>query len=296
MTTSAPALHGSVEVERSALAGSQLSDLPTRSSFRRILGVDFFTGDALEAIGRLQQGGLVVVPAAPALMHLTDDRDYREALLGADLAITDSSFMVMIWNLLQWDSIPRLSGLQYLKVLLKDGNFREPHNNFWIMASEKSALTNVLWLRRQGIEVGVDDFCIAPTYGSTISDPELVANLANRRPGNIVVTIGGGTQERLGLYLKQHLDYSPAIHCIGAAIAFLSGDQVYIPAWADRLGLGWAFRCASSPRVFLKRYWAARKLASLIFRFRDQLPTNSAIWIDRLYKRASVDGSLAVKK
>jgi UDP-N-acetyl-D-mannosaminuronic acid transferase (WecB/TagA/CpsF family) len=88
----------------------------------------------------------------------------------------------------------------------------------------------------------------------------------------VVVTIGGGTQERLGLYLKRHLSYLPAIHCIGAAIAFLSGDQVHIPTWADRRYLGWLFRCVSNPKRFVPRYWDARQLFGLMVRYRDTLP------------------------
>ncbi len=71
-------------------------------------------------------------------------------------------------------------------------------------------------------------------YGSKVEDKELIEKLQAIRPKHVVITVGGGTQERLGLYLKRNLDYLPAIHCIGAAIAFLSGDQVHIPEWADR--------------------------------------------------------------
>ena len=35
---------------------------------------------------------------------------------------------------------------------------------------------------------------------------------------------------------------APAIHCIGAALGFLTGDQVRIPHWADQWILGWLFR------------------------------------------------------
>ena len=75
-------------------------------------------------------------------------------------------------------------------------------------------------------------------YGSKVEDKELIEKLQALRPKHVVITVGGGTQERLGLYLKRNLDYLPAIHCIGAAIAFLSGDQVHIPEWADRFYLG----------------------------------------------------------
>jgi UDP-N-acetyl-D-mannosaminuronic acid transferase (WecB/TagA/CpsF family) len=48
-----------------------------------------------------------------------------------------------------------------------------------------------------------------------------------------------GVQERLGYALRKQLSYKPAILCLGAAIAFLSGGQANIPNWADRLMLGW---------------------------------------------------------
>jgi UDP-N-acetyl-D-mannosaminuronic acid transferase (WecB/TagA/CpsF family) len=69
------------------------------------------------------------------------------------------------------------------------------------------------------------------------------------------------------------LSYKPAIHCIGAAIAFLSGDQVRIPVWVDQAGLGWLWRSASNPPRFIPRYWAARHLATMMLRYRDRLPS-----------------------
>ena len=89
-----------------------------------------------------------------------------------------------------------------------------------------------------------------------IQDEALIERLRERRPRHIIVTLGGGNQERLGLYIKRKLDYRPSIHCIGAAIAFLSGDQVKIPDWADRRSLGWLYRCVSEPRRFVPRIGA----------------------------------------
>ncbi len=242
------------------------------AQFRQILGIRFFVGDADEAVARMSSGGLLVVPAAPALKNLAHDSAYREALQGADLVITDSAFMVMIWNRLKRDSIRRVSGLKYLSSLLKQPDFYQPGGSFWIMASEKSARRNAAWLQRRGIELAASDCYVAPLYGKTISDPALLKLIEERRPRHIVVTLGGGTQERLGLYLRSELNSRPSIHCVGAAIAFLSGDQVLIPRWADRMYLGWLFRCLSDPRRYMPRYWDARKLLSLMIRYGSSLP------------------------
>jgi UDP-N-acetyl-D-mannosaminuronic acid transferase (WecB/TagA/CpsF family) len=240
--------------------------------YHRILGVDFFDGSARAAIAKLRHGGLLVVPAAPALKDIDRNPGYREALLSADLAITDSAFMVLIWNRLQTESIRRLSGLEYLRELLLQSDVRQPGNTLWIMASAESSRRNLTWLAGQGIEVPEDNVHIAPVYGSAIEDRALLDRLNRIRPQHVIVTVGGGTQERLGLYLKRNLPYLPAIHCIGAAIAFLSGDQVPIPVWADKLYVGWLFRCLSEPRRYFPRYWAARKLFSLMVRYRSDLP------------------------
>jgi UDP-N-acetyl-D-mannosaminuronic acid transferase (WecB/TagA/CpsF family) len=239
----------------------------------RILGIDFFDGSALAAIAIMRNGGLLVIPAAPALKDLDHNLDYRESLLNADLAITDSAYMVLIWNRLQSTPIKRLSGLEYLRELLLEPDVRQPGNTLWIMASPVSAKRNLAWLAGQGITIPEDHIYMAPIYGSgSISDPALLERLNRLRPQHVIVTIGGGTQERLGLYLKRNLAYRPAIHCIGAAIAFLSGDQVYIPVWADRFYLGWLFRSVAEPKRYVPRYWGAIKLLPLMLRHRDRLP------------------------
>ena len=246
---------------------------PVEGDQRTILGIKFFLGTATQAVERMRDGGLLVVPAAPALKDLGTNAEYREALLHADMAITDSAYMVMVWNLLQHDSIRRLSGLEYLRELLRMPEVCEPGNVMWIMASPLSAEHNLSWLAEQGIEVPEECVYMAPMYAQEgIVDETLLAEIERIRPRHVILTLGGGTQERVGLYLKRNLSYRPAIHCIGAAIAFLSGDQVRIPVWADRSSLGWLYRCISEPRRYVPRYWSARKLLYLLVRYRERLP------------------------
>jgi UDP-N-acetyl-D-mannosaminuronic acid transferase (WecB/TagA/CpsF family) len=250
------------------------TDMSSSVRFQQILGIRFLVGTADDAIDRISaDGGMVVMPAAPALKNLSHDKRYRDALLGADFAIADSALMVILWNLIQRDNIPKLSGLRYLRALIDREQFRSPGASFWVMPNANAAGRNVAWLRKNGIHLTDDDVYLAPIYGHTPEDHELLRRLELRRPAHIVLGLGGGTQERLGVYLKQNLSYRPAIHCIGAAIAFLSGDQVHIPVWVDHAGLGWLWRSLSAPSVYAPRYWDARHLAPLMIRFRDRLPS-----------------------
>jgi UDP-N-acetyl-D-mannosaminuronic acid transferase (WecB/TagA/CpsF family) len=240
--------------------------------YRQILGVRFFVGDAPEAVEIGLRGGLVVVPAAPALLELRRDPEYRAALLQADLAITDSGFLVMLWNLLAWDRIHRVSGLEYLKLLLHHPEFRAS-GALWVMPTEASLERNLDWLNGQGLSIRREDCYVAPKYsGGRIIDDTLVNLVNERKSRHVIIGLGGGVQEKLGLYLKSHCAGQPAIHCIGAAIGFLSGDQVRIPDWADRWILGWLFRCCSNPGRFVPRYARALQLPVLLWRYRSRLP------------------------
>jgi UDP-N-acetyl-D-mannosaminuronic acid transferase (WecB/TagA/CpsF family) len=262
------------DVGRAPLTGASPRHRSPRP--RQILGISFFSGNATEAVERMRSGGLLVAPAAPALMALPRDQPYREAVLAADVAIVDSSLMAILWNLLEGDNLRRLSGLEYFSHLVNDSDFRQPRAALYVMAGDESANKNVAWLADQGISLEPEQFYVAPMYGNDVVDSELLRRISALRPRHVVVTLGGGIQERLGVYIKQSLDYTPAIHCIGAAIAFRSGDQVPIPPIADRLALGWLLRCLWRPRSYVPRYWAARKLAWLLYRYRAELPPLSA--------------------
>ena len=53
-----------------------------------ILGVRFFNGTVDDAVATMSRdGGLLVVPAAPALVKLQSDEGYRRAVVSADMAI-----------------------------------------------------------------------------------------------------------------------------------------------------------------------------------------------------------------
>ena len=55
-------------------------------------------------------------------------------------------------------------------------------------------------------------------------------------------------------------------------MAFITGAQVHIPMWADRIMLGWLFRCLSSPGTYMPRYLDGLKLIPLLWRHQERLP------------------------
>jgi UDP-N-acetyl-D-mannosaminuronic acid transferase (WecB/TagA/CpsF family) len=238
-----------------------------QSEFRWILGIRFYTGTFAGLLEKCCKGGLIVVPAAPALVDLRTDRAYREALEGSDIAITDSGFLVLLWTLFKGERLERISGLKLLRGLLTLPSFREPSATFWVMPSQADTQSGTAWLKCQGITVIEGDCYVAPIYpAGELEDRALWDSVEARHPAFVIINLGGGVQERLGLYLRRRLSYRPAIICTGAAIAFLSGRQANIPPWADRLMLGWLLRCFHDPRKFIPRYWKSLRLVALVWK------------------------------
>lgn len=242
-----------------------------------ILGIPFYVGSPAGAIDAALRGGLVLAPSGPGLAaDFIASEAYREALLHADINLTDSGFMLLLWRWRSGRSLPRLSGLGYLRSLLLRSEVRVPDGTFWVMPSAEEQRIHLRWLNANGVPVSPESCYIAPYYKpGRIADDVLRALIRKKSPRVVILAIGGGVQERLGLSLQrgfENLPSRPGVVCIGAAISFLSGAQVNIPPWVDRWKLGWFWRLWSSPRRYFPRYFTALGLVELIRRYGSRLP------------------------
>jgi len=216
----------------------------------------------------------VLAPSGPGLCDLASDSEYRSALLAADVNLPDSGLAILLARVLGMGRLPRTSGLGFLKEFLARPSVREKGATFWVMPSEQALRLNLEWLRKQGVSVTLQNCYIAPIYPrkGIVQDEELLKILRQQAPQSVLICTGSGSQEKLGAWLKPRLPSSATICCIGAAIGFLSGDQVSIPGWADRACLGWFFRSISNPTRFLPRYLRALALIPLVIRNGSRLP------------------------
>lgn len=239
----------------------------------QILGIQFFNGDVDDAVqSMIRRGGFLIAPSGTCFARLRQDERYRRAVLTADLAIADSGLMVLLCRLFRHESLQRISGLKYLKhllAILKSGGTGEV---FWIVPTGGAREKLLDWSRREALPTTGEDCYVAPRYGIEVGDPSLVALIERRRPAQVIIAIGSGAQEKLGHYLRENLSYRPAIHCIGAALGFLTGDQIAIPDWADRLYLGWLLRLITQPHRFVPRLMRGLELPWLIWKYGENLP------------------------
>jgi len=197
--------------------------------------------------------------------------EYRRAVENATFAVVDSSLLVLLWFFRKGEILGRISGLQYMRGLSTDSEFRRKDATFWVMPSSEDMVANLAWLKSQRITVTPGHCYLAPLYPKgAIQDRVLLAQIEASRPRYIVINIAGGTQEILGGRLISKIYYRPTIVCTGAAIAFLSGRQASIHPWVDKLMLAWLARCFHEPTKFVPRYLGGFRLIQVMFRHAER--------------------------
>ena len=242
---------------------------------QKILGISFFQGGLGSACNLARDGGLVVAPSGPGMASdLPRTEGYAEALLRAEVSLLDSGLICLWSKLFESKSLVRVSGLAFLQEYLKKTDWNQ-EKALWVMPNQKESDSMLAWLvSKYGPHFDKNSVYIAPNYprSGNIEDKKLLQKIEQVDPSNIFIQIGGGVQERLGLFLQSKVNKGTSILCTGAALAFLSGEQVKIPMWADYLFIGWAFRCIANPRIFIPRYFKAFKLIYLLARYGSRLP------------------------
>jgi N-acetylglucosaminyldiphosphoundecaprenol N-acetyl-beta-D-mannosaminyltransferase len=243
------------------------------TSSRQVLGIRFFNGDVDEAVAFMSEhGGFLVAPSGTCFARLREDESYRRAVTSADVAIADSGLMVVLWRLFQRERLERISGLKYLKHLLRKFQRDRTREVLWVLPSDRARQKLLNWSRREALSIESENLYVAPRYGRGVEDRNLLARIEHVRPAHMVIAIGSGSQEKLGYYLRENVSYRPAIHCVGAALGFITGDQPAIPDWADRLYLGWLWRLVAQPRIFVPRLIRGFELPWLIAKYGENLP------------------------
>src|SRR4026207_1465198 len=121
---------------------------------QQILGIRFFSSDVDEAVACMfRNGGFLVAPSGTCFARLREDQAYRRAMLAADLAIADSGLMVLLWRLLRCENAHRISGLKYLRHLLRNLKGAGNREVFWVLPSEPARQNLLDWSRRQAFSI-----------------------------------------------------------------------------------------------------------------------------------------------
>ena len=208
--------------------------------------------------------GLFVFPAGPALANIEKSNEYYESLQKANYVFFDSGFFVLLLKIFKNINVQKFSGFKFLGMFF---DYIKKNNNkkiFCIDPNINYSRSNKKYVKGLGIKKLYN--YIAPKYKTkNLHDVYLLKILKKFKPDYIIVNIGGGIQEILGLYIRENYKKKTSILCTGAAISFYTKDQAPINIFIDKYYLGWFVRLIFNPAIFLKKYTIGLKLIPMVF-------------------------------
>jgi N-acetylglucosaminyldiphosphoundecaprenol N-acetyl-beta-D-mannosaminyltransferase len=236
-------------------------------------GIKFLNLSARDFPNIINKKGLFVFPAAPALINIEKDRIYKNALKNSDIVFFDSGYFVILL-LLKGIIVKKFSGLKFFDLFI---NYNQIKKNkiFLIDPDFKNSKINKKLFNQNGFK-NIKNY-VAPVYNKNFNDQKLLNKIIKFKPRYIFINLGGGIQEKLGLFLKIKLSKLTTIICTGAAISFFTGQQARIPYYIDKIYLGWLFRILYNPKIFLKRYLNAFKFFKIFFKHMDNISFNDKV-------------------
>tara|TARA_B110000027_G_C16095281_1_gene290506 strand:+ start:287 stop:1030 length:744 start_codon:yes stop_codon:yes gene_type:complete len=213
----------------------------------------------------IKKKGLFLFPSGPGLSSIEKEIPYLKALKNADYNFFDSGYFVLLLKYFKKINVNKFSGYLFIKLFLE---YIKKNNNkklFLVDPNIRLSVSNTKLFNKIGVlKKNINNY-IAPQYNSkSISDKRLLNIVKKIKPDCILLNIGGGTQEILGLYIKNNINFKCTIMCTGAAISFFTGDQAPINTFFDKIYLGWLIRIIFNPHVFLLRYLKSIKLMSIV--------------------------------
>ncbi len=213
----------------------------------------------------IKRKGLYLFPSAPGISSINIAKKYYNSLKKADLVFFDSGFFVILLKIFKNINVERYSGYRFLKYFFTYLKQNNDCSIFLIEPSKKISTSNKKFILKLGIKKKNFNNYIAPIYNpSKINDKILIKNLKKKKPNIILINIGGGIQEILGLFLKKNLSNKCRIICTGAAISFFTGQGSPINDFVDKFYLGWLIRLIYFEKKFYSRIFYSLKLFKIV--------------------------------
>ena len=225
--------------------------------------IKFYNIDFKRFDNYITRNGLFVFPAGPALALINKSSNYYQSIRKADLVFFDSGFFVLLLKVLKNIHVQKFSGYKFLSLFFNYIKKNKKKKIFCVDPNLNYSRSNKQYFKKLGIK-NIQNY-IAPLYDPNhLIDKKLLTRIKKFKPHYIIVNIGGGTQEILGLYLREKLKFKTTILCLGAAISFFTKDQAPINSLIDQLYLGWFIRLIFNPISFSIKYLYALRLIPMV--------------------------------
>jgi N-acetylglucosaminyldiphosphoundecaprenol N-acetyl-beta-D-mannosaminyltransferase len=245
----------------------------TKSSKVRLFGIDIDAIRMPRAVEAVRQWidstdgrcRYVVTPNVQHSLLFQKDASLRAAYSEAGLVLADGMPVVLASRILRRSVPERVTGADLAPALFASATHDKPLRVFLLGAAQ-----GVADRARGNIEAKWPAVDVVGTHSPPLGfehdaqQNDAIIEMVNATdPDILIVGLGAPKQELWAHAHHQRLNAKAAL-CVGAAIDFLAGEKRRAPAWMQKSGTEWLFRCLSEPRRLAGRYardaWAFPQL------------------------------------
>jgi N-acetylglucosaminyldiphosphoundecaprenol N-acetyl-beta-D-mannosaminyltransferase len=242
-------------------------ELPARGE---VLGIPLALGDYdavldwVDAMVRLRRPGYLTAAAVHLVMLAHEDREIRDAVLGASLVVPDGQPLVWALRLLGHREIrARVYGPDLMLACCARAAVHGTRMYLYGGRSESALVALALNLRRRfpGLQIvgafappHLDGNSWAPFREPTAEEDRRTVEEIDGSGADIVWVGTGQPRQELWMARMRPLLAAPMLIGVGAAFDFHAGLVAQAPAWLGRHGLEWTYRLAREPRRLWRRY------------------------------------------
>lgn len=222
----------------------------------RMLNVDILSITKDRLLKNLKKG-VLVTPNVDHLVKLQRDRVFYEVYQEAEWVVCDSKILYLLSKLLKRplpEAIPGSSFFTSYYMYHKD----DPNCRIFLLGAKEGiaakAMQRINEKAGRKIVVGAH----SPSFGFEKNEKECeeLIDIVNRSGANVLlVGVGAPKQEKWIMKYRKRMPGVDLFMALGATIDFEAGTLKRAPAFWQKIGMEWLYRCIKEPKRLFKRYF-----------------------------------------
>ena len=222
----------------------------------RILNVNILSITKDRLLENLKKG-VLVTPNVDHLVKLQCDREFYDVYQKAEWVVCDSKILYLLSKLLKHPLPEAIPGSSFFTSYYKYHKDNPDCRIFLLGAKEgiaAKAMERINEKVGRQIVVGAH----SPSFGFEKSEKECeeLIDIVNKSGANVLlVGVGAPKQEK---WIMKYRDRMPCVDlfmALGATIDFEAGTLKRAPAFWQKIGMEWLYRCMKEPRRLFRRYF-----------------------------------------
>ena len=222
----------------------------------RILNVDILALTRQELLERLDKG-VLVTPNVDHLVKLQRDREFYDVYKKAEWVVCDSKILYLLSKLLKRplpEAIPGSSFFTSYYMYHKD----DQNCRIFLLGAKEGIAAKAMQRINEKVGREIVIGAHSPSFGFEKNEKECeeLIDIVNKSGANVLlVGVGAPKQEKWIMKYRDRMHGVDLFMALGATIDFEAGTLKRAPAFWQKIGMEWLYRCMKEPRRLLKRYF-----------------------------------------